>query len=168
MATAPPGADHARGLAEHRERIANVADQGMGHGDVEARGREVELVRVADDELDAVADALVGGQPLGGGDELRTLVDPGHCTGESVSCGYGARHDARAAPQIQDGGGPRQVDELQVRLAVGHEGRILGAELQPLDEPFECRGVLLVDELHRIARLRLCRHGSLRSVVRWA
>ena len=54
----PARADDARGLGEHGERVADVADEGVGHDDVEARGREVELVRVADGEPDAVADAV--------------------------------------------------------------------------------------------------------------
>ena len=49
---------------------------------------------------------------------------------------------------------------VEVGLAVGHERRILGAELEPLDEPLARRGVLLVDELHRVAGLDLCRHRS--------
>ena len=49
---------------EHRERVADVAEEGVGDDGVVARGREVERVGVADDELDAVADALVGGEPL--------------------------------------------------------------------------------------------------------
>ena len=62
--------------------------------------------------------------------------------------------------------------QLQVGLAVGHERRIDGAELQPLDEPLARRGVLLVDELHRVengarrlrGRVRHGGHGYLRSV----
>jgi hypothetical protein len=155
----PARADDARGLGEHRERVADVADQRVGDGDVEARGREVQRVRVTDYELDAVAEALVGGKPLGGRDEPRTLVDPGHGAGEAVARGNRARHDAGAAAEVEDRRRARQLHDLQIRFAVGREGRVLGAELQPLDEPFERRGVLLVDELHRVARLHLCRHG---------
>ena len=63
------GAGDPRGLREHRERVADVADEGVGDDGVEARGGEVERVRVADGELDAVADALLGGEPPRGGDE---------------------------------------------------------------------------------------------------
>jgi hypothetical protein len=58
---------------------------------------------------------------------------------------------ASAPAEVEDRLGARQVDERQVRVAVGDERRIRGAELQPLREPLECRGVLLVDELHCIA-----------------
>ena len=41
-----------------------MADEGVGDDGVEARVREVQLVRVADGELDAVGHALVGGEPV--------------------------------------------------------------------------------------------------------
>jgi hypothetical protein len=93
----------------------------VGYGDVEARSREVELVCVADDELDAIADAIVGCEPLRGGDELRALIDSRDDAGKSVSRGERARHDARAAAEVHDVCGARQVDELQVGLAVRQE-----------------------------------------------
>ena len=80
-----------------------MAEQRVGHDGVEGPGREVERVHVADDELDAVADAVVGGEPLAGGDELRTLVDPGDRSAEPVAGGDRARHDARAAAEVQHG-----------------------------------------------------------------
>jgi hypothetical protein len=86
------------------------------------------------------------------------LIDPGHGAGESVARGEGTGHDAGAAAEIQDRCWARQFDQLEVGLAVGHERRILAAELESFDEPLECRDVLLVDELHRVANLKLCRH----------
>ena len=62
-----------------------MADQGVGHDGVEARGRHVERVRVADDERDTLADAVLGGEPPRGRDEVRALVDPGHGAGEPVA-----------------------------------------------------------------------------------
>jgi hypothetical protein len=80
------GPEHARSFPERREGVANVAQEHARHGGVEARRGEVELVHLADEELDAIADALGGSQSLGGGEELRALIDPPHGANEPVAC----------------------------------------------------------------------------------
>ena len=74
----------------------------MGDDGVEAGGPEVEPVRIADGELDAIADAVVGRERLGGRDEVVAQIDPRHGAGESVARRDGAGDDAGAAAQIQD------------------------------------------------------------------
>ena len=106
----PARAHDARGLGEHGERVADVADEGVGDGGVEAGVGEVERVRVADGELDAVGHAVVGRERLGDRDEVRALVDSGHGAGEAVARGDRARHDAGAAADLQHRCGARQVD----------------------------------------------------------
>ena len=160
----PARADHARGLREHRERVADVADQGVGHDGVEARGRQVERVRVADDELDAVADAVVGGEPLGGGDEVRALVDPVTVPAKPSRAAIARATTPVPQPRSRTAARGGRSMQLQVRLAVGHERRIAGAELEPLDESLARRGVLLVDELHRVADLERRHRRLLREL----
>jgi hypothetical protein len=133
-----------------------VADEGVSNGDVEASGRELELVNVADGEPDTVGDAVADGEPVGDGDELRALIYTRHGAGESVARGDRPGHDARAAAEVQHCCRARQVDQVEVGIAVGDERRILTAKLEPFDEPFECRCILQVDELHRV--VNLCRH----------
>ena len=79
---------------------------------------------------------------------------------EALPRGDRARHDAGTAADIQNRCRARQVDEVEVRVAVSDERRIATSKLQPVDEPLDRRGVLLVDELHRVVSVDLCRrHG---------
>jgi hypothetical protein len=72
-----------------------------------------------------------------------------------------ARDDAGAAAEVDDRRSAGQIHHVEVGVSVADEGRILAAELEPLDEPLERRGVLLVDELHRVACLHVSGHGAL-------
>ena len=101
MATVPPGRTTRAASASTASGSRTWLTRVWATASVEARGREVELVRVADDEPDPVADAVVRGEPPGGRDELRALVDPRDRAGEAVACRDRARDDAGAAAEVQ-------------------------------------------------------------------
>ena len=131
----------------------------MGDHGVEARGREVQHVGISDGKVDAVAGGLVRRERPCDLDEVFALIDPRDSASESVARRDRTAHDAGAATDLQDRCGSRQAHRVEVALPVGHESRILAAELEPCHEALDCRGVLLVDELHGVASLRRCRNG---------
>jgi hypothetical protein len=88
------------------------------------------------------------------------LVDPDYGAVEVLPRSDRARDDACTAAHIENRCRARKVDEVEVRVAVSDERRIATSKLQPVDEPLDRRGVLVVDELHGVVSVDLYRrHG---------
>ena len=93
----PAGPDQAPGLAQHLRRIVDVAEERVQGDDVEPRIAIGQVVGVADLVGDVAGQPLLGGEPAGGVDQGRAVVDADDGRVRPGQAPEGAHLDAGAA-----------------------------------------------------------------------